>query len=542
MNKYIIMKKLSISICLTFIAALSAMAQTNFQEQRVKDSVQYDKFGKLLYTVVSQYVDEVDSEELIEDAIVGMLKQLDPHSVYIPEKELKRMNEPLEGNFEGIGIQFNILNDTLIVVSPISGGPSEKLGIISGDKMIFVEQENIAGTGLKNSDVQKLLRGKKGTIVNVKIKRSNEKELIPFAIKRDKIPIFSIDASYMADPTTGYIKVNRFARTTMKEFVQAIDTLKINGAKDLILDLRGNGGGYLNTAFRLADQFLDAGKLIVYTQGDKQRRQEYNATRIGTFEKGRLVVLIDEGSASASEIVSGAVQDWDRGLVIGRRSFGKGLVQKPFPLPDGSAIRLTTARYYTPTGRSIQRPYDEGKDKYYKELSRRYESGELMERDSIDFPDSLTFYTPNGRKVYGGGGIMPDIFVPLDTTLNSELNRNLIRRGVYNEFVLNYLNKNRKEMTATYPSFSSFKSDFKLDDELLDKFFSFAKKKKVKESEADYLKSKKLINTQLMALFARNLYSVSSYFEIINELNDSYQEALKVLKGDAFEQAKLNFE
>ena len=542
MNKYIIMKKLSISICLTFIAALSAVAQTNFQEQRVKDSVQYDKFGKLLYTVVSQYVDEVDSEKLIEDAIVGMLKQLDPHSVYIPEKELKKMNEPLEGNFEGIGIQFNILNDTLIVVSPISGGPSERLGIMSGDKMIFVEKENIAGTGLKNSDVQKLLRGKKGTIVNVRIKRSNENELIPFAIKRDKIPIFSIDASYMADPTTGYIKVNRFARTTMKEFVQAIDTLKINGAKDLILDLRGNGGGYLNTAFRLADQFLDAGKLIVYTQGDKQRRQEYNATRIGTFEKGRLVVLIDEGSASASEIVSGAVQDWDRGMVIGRRSFGKGLVQKPFPLPDGSAIRLTTARYYTPTGRSIQRPYDEGKDKYYKELSRRYESGELMERDSIDFPDSLTFYTPNGRKVYGGGGIMPDIFVPLDTTLNSELNRNLIRRGVYNEFVLNYLNKNRKEMTATYPSFSSFKSDFKLDDELLDKFFSFAKKKKVKESEADYLKSKKLIDIQLMALFARNLYSVSAYFEIINELNDSYQEALKVLKGDAFEQAKLNFE
>lgn len=536
------MKKLSISICLTFIAVLSVVAQTNFQEQRVKDSVQHDKFGKLLYTVVSQYVDEVDSEELIEDAIVGMLKQLDPHSVYIPEKELRRMNEPLEGNFEGIGIQFNILNDTLIVVSPISGGPSERLGIMSGDKMIFVEDENIAGTGLKNSDVQKLLRGKKGTIVNVKIKRSSEKELITFGIKRDKIPIFSIDASYMADPTTGYIKVNRFARTTMMEFVQAIDTLKINGAKDLILDLRGNGGGYLNTAFRLADQFLDAGKLIVYTQGDKQRRQEYNATRIGAFEKGRLVVLIDEGSASASEIVSGAVQDWDRGMVIGRRSFGKGLVQKPFPLPDGSAIRLTTARYYTPTGRSIQRPYDEGKDKYYKELTRRYESGELMERDSIDFPDSLTFYTPNGRKVYGGGGIMPDIFVPLDTTLNSELNRNLVRRGVYNEFVLNYLNKNRKEMKATYPSFSSFKNDFTLDDELMDKFFSFAKKKKVKESETDYLKSKKLIDTQLMALFARNLYSVSAYFEIINELNNSYLEALKVLKGDAFEQAKLSFE
>lgn len=536
------MKKITTILSVLLLSSLITIAQSKKETSLNTDSVQFDKFGKLLYTVVSQYVDEVDSEELVENAIVGMLKELDPHSVYIPEKELKKMNEPLEGNFEGIGIQFNILNDTLIVVSPISGGPSEEVGIASGDKIIFVGEENIAGTGLQNSDVQRLLRGKKGTLVTVQIKRSGEKELLPFEIKRDKIPIYSIDASYMADPQTGYIKVNRFGRTTMSEFVQAIDTLKINGAKNLILDLRGNGGGYLTTAFQLADQFLDAGKMIVYTQGDKQRRQEYKATRIGTFEKGKLVVLIDEGSASASEIVSGAVQDWDRGMVIGRRSFGKGLVQKPFPLPDGSAIRLTTARYYTPTGRSIQRPYDEGKDKYYGELSRRFKTGELMERDSIDFPDSLTYYTPNGRLVYGGGGIMPDIFIPLDTTFNSELNRNLIRRGVYNQFVLNYLNANRSQLNAKYPTFQSFKSNFKLDDKLISEFFEFAEQKKVKKDDDGYKKSKKIIDTQITALFARNLFTVSAYFEIINELNDSYLEALKVLKGDAFEEAKLNYE
>jgi carboxyl-terminal processing protease len=532
------MKNYILTVVVSFLFLSSAISQT--KENSKNKGV--TKFDALMTVVNYAYVDKVDNEEMVEDAIVAVLKELDPHSVYIPEKELKKMNEPLEGNFEGIGIQFNILKDTITVVSPISGGPSEKLGIQSGDKIIKVEDEVVAGTGVKNSDVQRLLRGKKGTIVNVYIKRNGTKELIPFAITRDKIPLYSVDASYMATPEIGYIKVNRFARTTMEEFSQALDTLQKNGAKSLILDLRGNGGGYLNTAFNLANEFLDHGKMIVYTEGLRQNKEEYKANSNGNFKTGKLAVLIDEGSASASEIVSGAVQDWDRGMVIGRRSFGKGLVQKPFPLPDGSAIRLTTARYYTPTGRSIQRPYAEGKENYYKEIGRRYEGGELVSKDSIDFPDSLKFYTPNKRVVYGGGGIMPDIFIPIDTSFNSELNRNLIRRGVYNEFSLTYLDKNRKKLKKTYPDFNSFKAGFKTDEAFMQDFFKFAEKKSVEKNEADYEKSKKLIETQLMALMARNLFTTSTYFEIINQLNDSYIEAINVIQSDQFEKAKLEFE
>lgn len=515
----------SVILSTTSIFSISAQGISSEQEEGIQ------KFNALLSIVNFAYVDSVNNEAMVEDAIVSVLKNLDPHSVYIPEKELKKMNESLEGNFEGIGIQFNILNDTITVVSPISGGPSEKLGIQSGDKIINIEGELVAGTKISNSGVADRLRGKKGTVVNVEIKRSDEKYLLSYDIERDKIPIYSIDASYMASPTVGYIKVNRFARNTTEEFDDALTQLKTKGLQDLILDLRGNGGGYLNTAFTLADEFLADNKMIVYTEGRVQPREEYKATSRGHFEKGNVVVLIDEGSASASEIVSGAIQDWDRGLIIGRRSFGKGLVQKPFALPDGSAVRLTTAKYYTPTGRSIQKPYDEGKDAYYKDIVNRYEHGELFSADSINFPDSLKYYTPNNRVVYGGGGIMPDLFVPIDTTMSSEFNSKLIRTGSYNTFVLNFLDKNRKKLANQFENFESFKSDFVIDDEFLADFYDFAKKKKSLEpEEGDLEKSEKLIKIQLKALTARNLYDVSAYFEIINELNESYIEALKVLE------------
>lgn len=531
------MKKYFFSLSLlTLVLSFGLFAQ----EQSRADGVK--KLDMLLSVINYAYVDEVNNEQMVEDAIVGMLEELDPHSVYIPEREVKAMNEPLEGNFEGIGIQFNILKDTLMVVSPIPGGPSEKLGIRAGDKIVTIEGENVAGVGLTNSMVRKRLRGKKGTTVDLEIKRRGEKKLIPFSIERDKIPLYSVDASYMATPEIGYIKVNRFARTTMDEFKKGIAELKTQGAEHLILDLRGNGGGYLQTAVLMADEFLGQGEMIVYTEGDKQKREEYKATSRGEFEKGKIAILIDEGSASASEIVSGAVQDSDRGMIIGRRSFGKGLVQKSFPLTDGSIIRLTTARYYTPTGRSIQRPYDDGKDKYYKEISKRYDSGELLERDSIDFPDSLKFYTPNGRMVYGGGGIMPDIFIPLDTGLSSDLNLKLIRRGVYNEFILSYLDKNRKQLLKAYPKMETFNENYEINDEFIAQFKKEAEKKNVEWSEEDYQASKKLIHIQLKALVARNLFDTSAYFEVINQLNDSFLEAINVIQSDKFEKAKLEYD
>lgn len=521
-------KKILLPISILLLNLLPTQAQVMSSEQ--EEGIQ--KFNTLLSIVNYAYVDSVNNGNMVEDAIVAVLKNLDPHSVYIPKDELKKMNEPLEGNFEGIGIQFNILNDTISVVSPISGGPSEKLGIQSGDKIINIEGELVAGTKISNSGVADRLRGKKGTIVNVEIKRQGENKLISYDIERDKIPIYSIDASYMASPTVGYIKVNRFARNTTEEFDDALTQLKAKGLQDLILDLRGNGGGYLNTAFTLADEFLADNKMIVYTEGRIQPREEYKATSRGHFEKGNVVVLIDEGSASASEIVSGAIQDWDRGLIIGRRSFGKGLVQKPFPLPDGSAVRLTTAKYYTPTGRSIQKSYKEGKEAYYKDIANRYEHGELFSADSINFPDSLKYFTPNKRVVYGGGGIMPDLFIPIDTSMNSEFNSKLIRTGSYNTYVLNFLDKNRKQLANQFDNFESFKSNFLIDHEFLDEFYAYAKNKKSLEPETgDLEKSEKLIQVQLKALIARNLYNVSAYFEIINELNESYIEALKVL-GD----------
>ena len=424
-------KLIIIPVCFTLFFCNFIHAQDNNQ--------QVFKLKKVLDLINIFYVDTVNQDRIVEDAISGMLGDLDPHSVYISKDEVKSMNEPLQGNFEGIGIEFNILHDTIIVVSPIPGGPSDKLGIRGGDRIVTIEGKNVAGIGIKTADVRKKLLGPKGTIVNVGIKRRGEKNILDYTITRDKIPLFSLDAAYIVDNKTGYIKLNRFSASTMKEYKEAIAKLQTQGIENLILDLEGNGGGYLNTAIELADEFLDDKKLIVFTKGRNDPKTEHFANQSGSFENGKLIVLIDEGSASAIEIVTGAIQDWDSGIVICRRSFGKGLVQRQYPLPDASEIRLTIARYYTPTGRCIQKPYDKGVKNYQKDLINRYNKGELTQQDSIHFPDSLKYQTlTRKRTVYGGGGIMPDIFVPLDTSEITDYYRDLIRKGVLNRFALNY--------------------------------------------------------------------------------------------------------
>jgi carboxyl-terminal processing protease len=391
-----------------------------------------DKFATLLNYIQHMYVDSVDAEKLTEKAIISLLEELDPHSTYLSKEELQEANEPLQGSFDGIGIQFNILNDTIYVVEPIQGGPSEKLGIQAGDKIVEIETENVAGIGIKNNDVLKKLRGPKGTKVNVGIQRRGSKEVMRYQIVRDKIPIYSVDASYMVAPEIGYIKISRFARTTVQEMRKGIEELKAEGMKDLIIDLQGNGGGLLNSAIEMGDEFISGDRLLVYTQGRSFPREDYRAIKNveGSFEKGRLIILIDESSASASEIVSGAVQDWDRGLIVGRRSFGKGLVQRPVPLPDGSAVRLTVQKYYTPSGRCIQKPYDEGLEEYYNDRADRFEHGEFFNPDSAKVKSDEVFYTNiSKREVYGGGGIFPDVFVPLDTTENSGYFSDMLRTG-----------------------------------------------------------------------------------------------------------------
>jgi carboxyl-terminal processing protease len=499
------------------------------------------KFGKVLEWINNYYVDSVNQEKLVESAIIQLLKELDPHSSYISKKEVESMNEPLQGNFEGIGISFNILNDTIFVISPITGGPSEKVGIMPGDRIVKVDGKNVAGIGITNERVYELLRGKKGTRVTVTILRRNVNDLLDFNITRDKIPIYSIDASYKVTDDVGYIKISRFSLTTVDEFKDAISKLKKNNIKNLILDLTGNGGGYLEVAISLADQFLDEGKLILYTEGVNSPKKEYYATKEGEFEKGRLVVLIDEGSASASEIVSGAIQDWDRGIIIGRRSFGKGLVQRRCPLPDQSELRLTIARYYTPTGRLIQKPYNNGKEDYELEIVRRYNHGEFMSADSIHFPDSLKYYTlKNTRLVYGGGGIMPDIFVPLDTAFYTDYYRDLIRLGILNQFVLNYVDRHRKELVSKYAHISEFKKSFNIDDKLLNDLVAFAREKGLSENPQSVAVSSSQIKLLLKGYIARDLWSTSEFYEVVNEDDAKFKKALSVIQNwDLYESSLM---
>ncbi|MBN1416452.1 MAG: S41 family peptidase [Bacteroidales bacterium] len=529
------MKKLGFLLIVTVVASFSY--RLNSQELYE----QAFKFGKVLEWIDNYYVDTVSQERLVERAIIQLLKELDPHSSYLTKDEVDKMNEPLQGNFEGIGISFNILEDTIFVISPISGGPSERVGILAGDRIVKVDGNNVAGIGITNERVFELLRGKKGTRVNVTVLRRSMIQLLDFDIVRDKIPIFSIDASYKVDDKTGYIKINRFSLTTIDEFKTAVNSLKKDNVTDLILDLTGNGGGYLEIATELADQFLENGRLIVYTEGVNNPKREYYATKEGEFEKGKLVVLIDEGSASASEIVSGAIQDWDRGIIIGRRSFGKGLVQRRCPLPDQSEIRLTIARYYTPTGRLIQKPYDKGKDEYDMEISRRYNHGEFISSDSIQLPDSLKYYTlKNTRLVYGGGGIMPDLFVPMDTSYYSVYYRDLIRLGILNQFVLNYVDQHRNELLRRFPNIDDFKSKFAVDTKIMNSLIAYAKEQGLPEDPSQFAVSEKQIKTLTKGYIARDLWSSSEFFEIVNEEDAKFRTALSILKNwDLYEVSLL---
>ncbi len=527
-------KQFALGVILGWMVAAPAWSQqSDFEEQG-------QKFNTLLYYMDQLYVEDTDMESLVETAIVNMLEEMDPHSVYIPAEELKAADEPLNGNFEGVGIQFNIFRDTIMVVSPISGGPSEKLGIMAGDRIVTVDGEVVAGTGVTNKDVQRLLKGPKGTLVTVGIKRGNDPELLTFEIIRDKIPIYSVDASFMVAPGIGYVKVNRFSKSTMSELYKAFAKLKQAGMEDLILDLQGNGGGMLRTAIQMADEFLSEQKLIVYTEGRSFPRDDTYARIPGRFEQGRLVVLIDQGSASASEIVSGAVQDWDRGLIVGRRSFGKGLVQRPVNLPDGSAVRLTVQKYYTPAGRCIQKPYDEGVDAYRMEKFDRYETGEMMSLDSLDLPDSLKYETRlRGRTVYGGGGIVPDVFVPLDTTDNSAYFSSILRKGLDNRYALTYVDSLRAELEAAYPTEDTFLEAFEVTDAMLDAFQAFAAAEGVKFNEEDWSKSGDAIALRLKAMMGRNLLEQSTFYRVISGLNESLERAIEILQDGTFEKANL---
>ena len=498
------------------------------------------KFSKALGSVASFYVDPVDQDQLVEHSIIEMLKELDPHSVYINKDDVKAMNEPLQGNFEGIGVQFNLLNDTIFIISPISGGPSERVGIQAGDRIIGIDSENVAGVGITNNQVREKLMGEKGTKVTVTIKRRNEPSPIDFTITRDKIPIHSLDAAYMVDGETGYIRLNRFSFTTVSEFEEALEGLKKQRMKNLILDLRDNGGGYLQESITLSDHFLDDGRMIVYTEGNNISKMDYTATRKGDFKDGRLVVLLNEGSASASEIVAGAVQDWDRGVIVGRRSFGKGLVQRPVNLPDGSMIRLTVARYYTPTGRLIQKPYDKGVDEYAMDAMRRYSNGEYFDSENIDLPDSLKYLTKiQKRPVYGGGGIMPDVFVPYDTTSVTGYYRNLIRQGVFNTFVLNYMDVNRFRLESEYPDFRKYKNEFVVDEALLSEFTDYGIREGVEFNEQDFEVSSDLIANQIKALIARDMFSMSEYFEVANSRDNAFLKALEIISERRYYQSMI---
>lgn len=549
-------------------------------------SLNNTKINQVLRNINELYVDTVSFDILVENGVISMLKELDPHSTYISKKDVAQANEPLQGAFDGIGVTFQLIKDTINIMEVLIGGPSEKVGLMAGDKIVKVDTAMATGKHVNNRWVQDHLRGPKDSKVTVYVKRGRNPELLDFTITRGKIPIHSINVSFMVDDQTGYIRLERFARESESEFLTALTKLKARGMKNLIFDLRGNGGGYLDQAFRISNQFLDADQMIVYTDNYRHERQEYKSIGDGNFKKGKLIILVDEGSASASEIVSGAIQDWDRGLIVGRRTFGKGLVQRPLNLVDKSEVRLTTHHYYTPTGRCIQKPYNDGLDKYYEDLSSRYKHGEYFTADSIQFPDSLRYFTPNKRVVYGGGGIMPDIFIPYDTTKYSSLYNELIRRGVFGGFTLDYMTDHREEYLKKYPTIEEFKKEFEVSEKLYAELMERAKiegvkdtlplslsyrltafvKEKKAEIDSLYAKPEEFNNTEelekmmkefvlasydesvklrnadkapefikeyLKFEFARNLYSFGEAYQIFLLTDETFQQALELIEDNS---------
>ena len=490
-------------------------------------SIQHNsKITDVLNYITQDYVDSVENEKLEETAIISMLETLDPHSVYIPAKEFDEVNESLQGNFEGIGIQFRIENDTITVVNTIPKGPSEKVGLKAGDRIVKVNDSLVAGVGIVNNGAVKLLKGPKGSKVNVSIYRRNFEELIPFSIIRDVIPTWSVDIAYMVNDTTGYIKVSTFAVNTGREFSQALQKLNKTNIKGLILDLRGNTGGYLQAAIDMADEFLPEGQTIVYTEGLNRPSRYAIATNKGLFQTKPVVILIDEGSASASEIVAGALQDNDRGIVVGRRSFGKGLVQEQHSLSDGSAIRITVARYHTPTGRCIQKPYTEDHEEYYMEYYNRFANGEMESSDSIHFADSLKYVTPKGKIVYGGGGIMPDIFVPMERIDENKFYYELLNKGLLYTWAFDYTDQNR-EALHKYTTFEDFNSQFTITPSLFDDIISFCKEKGVEPDQKLISEAEQKLKTLVKAYIARNLFDDAGFYPIYHKIDDGFIKAVE---------------
>lgn len=516
------MKKFTLSI-IAVAASLCAAAQfqlTHDGKLRMAEKI-----------IESFYVGDVDTAKVVDEGIRAMLKQLDPHSAYSTPEETRELNEPLQGNFSGIGIQFQMIADTLHVIQTISGGPSERVGLRPGDLILTANDSLISGAKRSNSAIQKLLRGPKGSEVVITVKRGNETEPVSFRIIRDDIPIYSVDAAYMATPTGGYIRVSRFAEDTPAEFRRAIEKLRAKGMKDLIIDLQDNGGGYLQSAVEMADMLLSPKDLIVYTEGDRTQRQEFHATGRNLLRDGRIAVLVNQYSASASEILSGAIQDNDRGVVVGRRTFGKGLVQRPFPFPDGSMIRLTVSRYFTPSGRCIQKPYTPGDtDAYSHDMKDRYDSGEFYHEDSVKLDRSVAYRTlKRGRTMYGGGGIMPDRFVPVDTAEWSTYYRNLMAKGVFNRFAVKYIDENRQQLRGAYPDEDAYVAGFNVDNGMIDRIVALGEADGVKPDAEGLETSRALIARIVKGLIGRDLFEQSTYFRVVNPSEPVYRTALDII-------------